>query len=649
MDYPVQIHQKARTHSDEARREALAYIEKNMGHFLDKRDAWDDLHALARNGSDSVRIAAARALGNAYVFLPDRDMAWADLHALIGDDDYHVRREAAVALGNAFSLVPDKNMAWGDLHRLTCDDGLFNDDHFRRIAAIALGNALPSIPDKGRAWEDLHGLSRDRDSYVRRHAVEALGRNFPVLPDKKAAQEDLHRLGGDANDYVRKGAARAIGSAFPSMPDGKQASEDLYSLAGDSQYVSGEAAAALGNAFPFMPDKGRAWRELIRLTTSYHSSVRLEAVDAIGDAFSMVPDRGAAWKDLHALVGDEDDYVRRGIAIVLGNVFSSMPDKGAALEDLLRLAEDPDGPVKCNALHSLGKARVYYATVAESESAMRHELENAIGYFEKASQVMDDYNPARFCMPFYLSFYTLAFKDDADAILEVGKYLAEAKKAIGQSRNRELLLVVVENLSHALELANRLKDMDVDHMREGLSACLGYCNNATRLLEETERENPMAARLVRRGLPIIDAGIRKQIDRVRKDARAACRESRGTEWEATGKSVVSLADQVSRNAYDGIVAENITMVLDSISAVLGDLPGPEQEHIGRLLREAAETEDIIKKSAILNTVIQRYTAHITYHETEIRWPGVNSTIWLAMKIMGVIADIITIYVFLNIR
>jgi hypothetical protein len=43
-------------------------------------------------------------------------------------------------------------------------------------------------------------------------------------------------------------------------------------------------------------------------------------------------------------------------------------------------------------------------------------MENALGFFEKASEEAIYFNPAKFCSPFYRSFYTIIFKkEEAEA------------------------------------------------------------------------------------------------------------------------------------------------------------------------------------------------------------------------------------------
>ena len=259
---------------------------------------------------------------------------------------------------------------------------------------------------------EIHRKSISDKVEDREEAVDRLSTNFAILPNKESAWQDLIRLTGDEDSFVRSGAADALGAAFSAVPD-----------------------------------KDSAWQDLIRLTGDEDSYVRSEAANALGAAFSAISDKGSAWQDLHRLTGDEDSYVRSEAADALGAAFSAIPDKEAAWQDLHRLSGDEDSYVRVSANHSLGRASIFRATEAEGEEEFRKELENALQYFERSAAEAKYSNPAKFCLPFYRSFYSLTCKSEISEG-EVEKYLKEAKDASEGSRSKEDLLEAVENLSN---------------------------------------------------------------------------------------------------------------------------------------------------------------------------------------------------------
>jgi hypothetical protein len=131
--------------------------------------------------------------------------------------------------------------------------------------------------------------------------------------------------------------------------------------------------------------------------------------------------------------------VRRGAAELLGAAFAHVPDKEAAWHDPHRLTGDDNSSVRVNANYALGRVSIFKATEAESEENFSSEIENALSFFEKSSRESSFFNPARFCLPFYRSFYTITFEKQ-EAEVEVQKYLAEAKCATEGSESKENLL-----------------------------------------------------------------------------------------------------------------------------------------------------------------------------------------------------------------
>ena len=376
----------------------------------------------------------------------------------------------------------------------------------------------------------------------RREAVGLFRDNFANFPDKEGAWDDLHRLTVDEDSDVRRSAARALGHAFQYI-SGKQAWNDLIRLTADEdQFVRLSVAYALGHAFQYIPDKTLAWDDLIRLTADEDMFVRWRAAVALGTAFQHVPDKDEAWGDLHRLVEDKGSGVRWGAADALGTAFQHVPDKEEAWRDLIRLTEDEDSGVRVSANHSLGRASIFRATGAKSEEDFRKEMKNALEFFEKSSREATYSNPSKFCLPFYKSFYSLTF-GKAGAEDNVQRYLAEAKSVSEGSENKETLLEAVENLANALSEAQKVTDFDAT--KSDLKAYMQYCNRAADLIGDAEERTPGAARVLRRGLPIIDDRIKKIISEIQEKSKAVCKETQDTILEDLGKELNRQGDNLS--------------------------------------------------------------------------------------------------------
>ncbi|MEA3281409.1 MAG: HEAT repeat domain-containing protein [Euryarchaeota archaeon] len=509
-------------------------------HIPDKEHAWRDLRRLAHDEDSLVRPSAVGAIGAAFQHIPDKKQAWDNLYRLVQEDtDHYARSDAARAIGTAFQYMPDKKHAWEDLHRLTHK----SDSNIRSNAARAIGTAFQHIPDKKHAWEDIHRLAQDEDSYVRRMVVYALGDAFQHIPDKEEAWQDLHRLTKDKDDDVRLGAARVFGSAFQHIPKKDDAWKDLHRMICEDDCVQRSAVVhALGLAFQHIPDKKHAWKVLHRLTKDKDDHVRRSATDALGSDFQYVPEKEEAWSDLHRLTKDNNDGVRLDAASAVGSAFQHIPEKDEAWWDLIWLTVGKGSFMHAYANHSLGRASIFKATETESEDDFKRELKNALEFFETSSKEDTYYdNPSSFCLPFYRSFYTITF-EEAGAKGEVEKYLAEAKIASEGSVNKEILLEAVENLANALSEAHKVTDFDV--MKSELNSYRRYCDCAADLIGAAEEGTPGAARVLRRGLPIIDNQVREIIREIQEKAEAVRRETQGTSLEELGLATARPAQEL---------------------------------------------------------------------------------------------------------
>ncbi len=393
----------------------------------------------------------------------------------------------------------------------------------------------------------------------RKRAVEELKNNFAILEDKNQAWDDLIQRITDEGSYVSWDIADALDTAFSQVPDKNQAWDDLIRLTSDKDsYVRRSAAYALGSAFSQVPDKNQAWDDLHRLTSDKDSNVRWGAAPALGSAFSQVPDKNQAWDDLHQLTSDKDSNVRWRAAYALGSAFSQVPDKNQAWDDLHRLTSDKDSDVRASAYHSLGKASIFKAANAENDIDLKKEMEAAIryfekssqpsslrslylrfllaavGYIEKSSQLSIWSRPAKFCIPFYRSFYMLTFQNE-ETEAEVQKYIAEAKSAVEGSESKEKLLEAVENLGNALKEVRKVRDFS--DIKSDFNAYRQYCDRACELLDTTEEKAPGASRLIRKGLPIIDERIKGILAEIEENTTALCKQTKGTQLDNFGREI----------------------------------------------------------------------------------------------------------------
>jgi HEAT repeat protein len=419
---------------------------------------------------------------------------------------------------------------------------------------------------------EIHRMAMSEDVNERREAARQLRQNFAHLPDKKQAWDDLHRLTSDTDSDVRRGAADALGSAFSHISDKKQ-----------------------------------AWDDLHRLTSDTDEFVRWGAADALGSAFSHIPDKKQAWDDLHRLTSDTDSDVRWGAADALGSAFSHISDKKQACDDLIRLTSDTDRNVRIAANHSSGKVCIFRAGEAENENGFRKEMENAIGFFEKASKEATYINPAEFCLPFYRSFFALTFKKQ-EAEAEVQKYIAEAKSAVAGSESKEKLLEAVENLGNALKEVQKARDFN--EIKSDLNAYRRYCNRACELLDTAEEKVPGASRLIRKGLPIIDAKIKTIIAEIQEKARALCRQTKGTEYKEIGQQVNNVGLELTKIRDPIGLEKGVNNMLIPLSAMCEKMPKREKGEACELLEKIKQEQYVEDKLPLINMFLSKISTQM---------------------------------------
>lgn len=252
--------------------------------------------------------------------------------------------------------------------------------------------------------------------------------------------------------------------------------------------------------------------EIHRMAHSKDEGVRRDAVHEFFYNFAIFHDKEQAWSDLIRMAQDESDYVRWGAADSLGKAFPYLPTeyREQAWRNLQSLIENDDRFVRISINHALGRASILKATETENEEIFRKELENALNYFENSSRESLLYNPANFCICFYLAFHTITFMEQGREE-KVKKYLVGAKYSmIESSESKERLLEVVENLENALEETRTVMEIDELRVRKWyrLNSYRRYFDRAAYLLDTTEEKAPVTTKLIRKGLPIIDNKIR---------------------------------------------------------------------------------------------------------------------------------------------
>jgi HEAT repeat protein/nucleoside phosphorylase len=559
---------------------ATSVLVKVLGQVPDKSQALQDIIRLTRDEDIEVRRVAVDALGSALNFVPDKSQIWQDLVWLTQDRNREVRRVAVDALGSTFNSVPDKFQAWQDLHELTQDE----DDFIRWRATHALVLVSGQVPDKSQAWQDLVRLTQDRDADVRGSAADALESVFGSVPDKSQAWQDLVRLTQHMDRNVRRRAALVMVSAFNSVPDKSQVWQDLLRLTQDEDSdVRGRAAFALGWTFSSVPDKSQAWQDLVRLTQHMDRNVRGRAAFALVSAFGCSPDKSQVWQDVLGLTQDEDSDVRGRAAFALGSAFSSVPDKSQIWEVLIRLSEDENRYVRMHACYALGRASVFKAVESDDIDTMKKELEAAITNFEKSSQE-SLFSPARFCGPFYHSYYAIVFQKAKEDVVQ--SYLAEAKRKIDGSEGKDELIKAIENLAQALQETERLKGRSLEEIASELNAYRLFCEKACEHMAAAEDKAPRAVKLMKKFNPFLEEQIQATIAEIQKNAKQICQIARGsgTEYEAPITEIYKAAevllsgDLVDRKTSSSIIVFQLMKLCEV-------LPNDERGLVCKVVKE----------------------------------------------------------------
>jgi len=598
------VHNQCLSKDPEERIKRLAQFRRNFSLMANKEHAWNDLHRLTNDKNSYIRHLATFALGSVFSYVPDKQQAWNELHRLTSDQSSHVRKSAGSALGSVFSYVPDKQLAWNDLVRLISDE----DSGVRSEAAYALDSAFTNVSDKQLAWNDLVRLASNEGSDVRSVVAYGLGSAFSHVPDKQQAWNDLFRFTSDEDSSVRYWAGSALSSAFTNVSDKQLAWNDLHRLTSDEgSDMKYWAGFALGSVFSCVPDKQQAWNDLHRLTSDQSSYVRKSAAFTLGLVFSYVSDKQQAWNDLIRLASDQNITVGTLAGSALGSVFSYVPDKQQAWNDLIKMTSDEDRDLRANANHSLGKASIFLASQAEKEEDYKIELENAITFFEKASQESSYLsNPSGFCLPFYRSFHTIVFKRQ-EAKKEIDRYLAEAKRASQGSKNKQMLFEAVENLANALKEVQNLGNMGFEAKKGELNFYRTYCDRAAERMRDTEETAPFAIMAIRKGLPILDRNLKELIKEIQKKTEVISDKTKGTQFEELGNEL-NQSSQFLSQIRDPIGFKTQVNVMQNIlKAICSKFPEDQKGEACELLKMMYAESSIEDKIPLMNNILSKFS------------------------------------------
>ncbi|MGA9097317.1 MAG: hypothetical protein WB392_00130, partial [Methanotrichaceae archaeon] len=357
---------------------------------------------------------------------------------------------------------------------------------------------------------------------------------------------------------------------------------------------------------------------LHKLTQSEDSNVRAIVASALGDLFPQFPDKTPVWDDLHRLIIDDDIVVRGLAAFALGQAFPHVPDKAQVWQDMQKLTKDKNKTVRMYAYHSLGRASVYKATEAKDRTTLKIELEAAIGYFEKSSQESPqyDYSPARFCYPFYRTYFAITFQGAKED--EVQRYLTEAKKAVDGSESNEELIKVVENLANALKESQYLKERPIQEIVSELNAYMWYCEKAAEHMISAEDKAPRAVKLMRICNPLLEERIQGIIAEIQETARQICKitHKSGGEYEVLGTEISNDAKALS--SLDLIsIHRSSTRMIKQLKELAERLSGGETDVVWEVIEEAEQEAELPDKLNKIELAMSQMRPLLEEHQSPL--------------------------------
>jgi hypothetical protein len=428
-------------------------------------------------------------------------------------------------------------------------------------------------------------------------------------------QAEIHRMVHCVSVEEREKAIDEINSNFLILPDKKQAWDDLIYLMHECEPIYHEyrderiidvdeslqcrIGEVLGVAYSQIPDKKQAWTDLIRLIQDFGSANgAYGACIALRTAISHVPDKKQAWSDL-IQIALKDDMIIWHVIDVLNHGFYLVSDIHA----------------QKSANYFLGRLCISKASEAENEEEFKNELEKAIKFFINVSNESNSTRySAQFCLPFYLSFYAITFKNE-EAEAEVRKYLVEAKSAVESSKSRKELLEAIDNLSNALKEVQNLREKDFNTVKCDLNAYRKYCERAADLLDSAEDKAPAAARLVRRGLPIIDKKIKWILAEIEGKTKALCKQVKDTEYSKIGQQANEIGQKLLKIRDPIGLEKGINNLLIPLSAICKKMPDEEKGEACEILKKINDEQYIEDKLPLISMFLTKISTQMNKEPT----------------------------------
>ena len=537
------------------------------------------------------QLAAMSLIKSNISFLTNKEQAWKDLIHLKSED---VNEEIAEVITNVYIHLSNKEQAFQDLSKL-----IHSKDKSKRMRGVsAIGFAFPYIPDKDQAWRDIQKLTQDKNGSVRGWSACAIGFAFPYIPDKNQAWRDIQKLTQDKNGYVRGCSAIAIGSAFIDIQDKNQAWQYIQKLTKDKHpFVRARSAITLSRIFPHVSDKEQAWQYLFKLTKEEDREVKTTATLAIGFSFPHIPNKNLAQKVLRNLVQDSFNY----------SLYKYFIPYVLLLVHPLRNQKYPTRfHVRTAANYSLGRAAVFNATEAKNKEDFKKELGNAISHFKNSTEPINyrDF-PGDFCHRFYKYYYKIVFLEEKPYKIkeELLSFIRELEFS-ERSESKEKLLDVLKNLSDALIEVQVLGEQNFETMKCDLNVYRQYCEHAIEIINTMEEKTPYAAKLIQKGLPIIEDRIKEQLNEIKELSEYLCK--------ATNFTGTELGCKIRENAKSALEVANPIVIEQKVNYILSDFKiwsqsiiyENERDYIQGLIEDAVNSE-ITEKLLLIRTLLGR--------------------------------------------
>ena len=639
---------------NDIRRAAASTIVSVFVHIPNKGQVWDDLHKLTFDDDIYIKKIAASAIGHSFRHIPNKNQAVEDLYNLASIEDNSIKQAVAIALGSAFPYILEYENFFKCLFRLMGE----NDIDVKRKAELSLASAfsyifdrenintrmdsinsliftLNNVSDKEKAWTDFIGLISDNDYYLRVGVMNTLGIAFSHVPNKDQVWNDLYKL-TDKDSDVNWTAARTLYSIFPYVSCKEQALVDLIRLTSDhhfaeiwndesyiianffdvldeeqvckslhemtydkDSYIRWTVVSFIESFFPYISDKKQAWFDLLKLTSDMKKFVRKSAASSLASVFPHISNKDQAWKVLHELTLNEDHDIRWGVSSSLGSVYSYAPYRKQVWDDLIKLTSDEKNYVRMGANYSLGRILILMAAESTSEDEYRDNLKEAINFFKKSSEDFMNLNPSKFCLPFYYSFYIAIF-NEMSSQKKIDKCLVKARKEIGKSKNKKILIEAVENLVNALSEIQNFENMDLETKKVNLKSYRKYCDLAANLLDGTQKSAPVATAVLKKSLPMIDEKINAIIVEIQKTAESVCKESKGKNTEIVACYINQEVKKLTKSDQEKIAhqIDNLVFILKS------KIPNiPANKSIYDKIENFYKETDLLKHYELFNILV----------------------------------------------